>query len=54
MTAAGMRMRQAGRSLWRLNLGIALFWLLALGVMYVAMDRYLQPSAAVVLSNGGL
>lgn len=54
MAKAAMRRRHTGRSLWRLNLGMALFWLVALGVMYVAMERYLQPSEAVVLSNGGL
>lgn len=54
MTRAGMRQAQTGRSLWRLNVGMALFWLVALGVMYVAMDRYLQPTAAVLLSDGGL
>lgn len=54
MAKAAMRRRHTGRSLWRLNLGMVLFWLGALGVMYVAMERYLQPSEAVVLSNGGL
>lgn len=54
MEKAVMRRMHTGRSLWHLNLGMALFWLGALGVMYVAMDRYLQPSEAVVLSNGGL
>lgn len=46
--------KQSGRSLWRLHVGLALFWLLVLGVMYVAMERYLQPSAAVVTGDGGL
>lgn len=45
---------QRGRSLWRLNLGMALFWLVALGVMYGAMDRYLQPSASLVMADGSL
>lgn len=46
--------RQQGRSLWRLNIGMALFWLAALAVMYVAMDRYLQPAPAVVTAEGSL
>lgn len=49
-----MRARQSGRSLWRLNIGMALFWLAALAVMYVAMERYLQPASAVVTAEGSL
>ncbi|MBF6631268.1 MAG: clan AA aspartic protease [Comamonas sp.] len=46
--------RQFGRSVWRLNVGMALFWIAALGVMYVAMERYLQPSSSVVTAEGNL
>nr|WP_217451162.1 retropepsin-like aspartic protease [Comamonas jiangduensis] len=53
MAKAATRRRHTGRSLWRLNLGMALFWLVALGVMYVAMERYLQPSRRS-FSNGSL
>lgn len=56
-----MRMRldffvksQLGRSVWQLNLAMALFWMGALGVMYVAMDRYLAPSALEVRADGSL
>ena len=44
----------ARRSLWRMQAGMAIFWMVVLGVMYVAMDRYLQPSASVITSDGGL
>ena len=37
-----------------MHLGIALFWLAVLGVLYVAMERYLQPSAAVVTASGSV
>ena len=33
-----MRRRHTGRSLWRLNLGMALFWLVALGVIPRLID----------------
>lgn len=51
-----MRLAQAqrGRSLWRLNLGMAVFWLASLGLMYVAMERYLAPASAVVQADGSL
>lgn len=45
---------QRGRSLWRLNLGMGMFWVALLGAMYVGMDRYLQPAASVVQSDGSL
>ena len=41
-------------SSWRINLGIAAFWLAALGVLYIAMEHYLQPNAAVVTASGSL
>ena len=44
----------ARRSLWRMQAGMAIFWMVVLGVMYVAMDRYMQPSASVITSDGGL
>lgn len=37
-----------------MHAGIALFWVVLLGVLYIAMDRYLQPSAAQVTSSGSL
>lgn len=46
--------RQRGRSLWRLNLGMAVFWIAALALMYLAMERYLQPAASVVMTDGSL
>lgn len=45
---------QRGRSLWRLNLGMAVFWIAALGLMYVGMEYYLQPSVPMVQSDGSL
>ena len=45
---------QRGRSLWRLNLGMGVFWIALLGVMYVAMDQYLKPPVPVVRSDGSL
>lgn len=33
---------------------MALFWVAALGLMYVAMDRYLQPASSVVSHDGSL
>jgi aspartyl protease family protein len=43
-----------GRSVWRLNAAMALFWLTALAALYWGMDRYLAPSATVVVSDGSL
>lgn len=45
---------QPGRALWRLNFAMALFWVAVLGLMYVGMDYYLQPSAQVVQADGSL
>lgn len=42
------------RAVWRLNAGIAIFWVAMLGLLYLAMDRYLQPSRAVVSASGSL
>ena len=49
-----MRHNTAQRSLWRMHVGMAIFWVLVLGVMYIAMDRYLEPAATVVTPEGGL
>lgn len=38
----------------RLKLAMALFWIFVLGVMYVAMDRYLAQFASDVLADGRL
>ena len=54
MSMFGQRAAQHGRSLWRMNLGMAVFWLAVLGALYVGMERYLQPTAAVVTSSGSL
>lgn len=40
--------------LWRTNLGMAAVWLLALGALYVGMERWLQPSSAQVVAAGEL
>lgn len=45
---------QRGRSVWRLNLGMAVFWIALLGLMYVGMEHYLQPKSAVVRADGSL
>lgn len=39
---------------WRMHAGIAIFWVAVLGLLYLGMERYLQPSAAVVTSSGSL
>lgn len=49
-----MRNNLARRSLWHMHAGMAVFWVLVLGVMYVVMDRYLQPSLAVVAGDGSV
>jgi len=41
-------------AVWRLHTGIAIFWVAMLGVLYLAMERYLQPSQAVVTASGSL
>lgn len=35
-------------------LGIVLFWLLVMGLLYLAMDHYLRPAPAVVTASGEL
>lgn len=52
MPSVHCKQQQRGRSMWRLHLAMALFWVLALGVMYVAMDRYLAPVALEVRADG--
>ncbi|MEG3002140.1 MAG: retropepsin-like aspartic protease [Comamonas sp.] len=42
------------RALWRTQLGMALFWLAALGALYLAMDRWLQPVAVTVQADGSV
>ena len=41
-------------SVWRLHAGMAAFWIAALALLYVGMDRYLQPPAMRVTSDGVL
>ncbi|MFC4622522.1 TIGR02281 family clan AA aspartic protease [Comamonas nitrativorans] len=41
-------------AVWRMHAGIAIFWVAVLGLLYLGMERYLQPSAAVVTSSGSL
>ena len=45
---------QGRRALWRTQLGMALFWLAALGALYLAMDRWLQPAAVTVQADGSV
>lgn len=40
-------------ALWRTQLGMALFWLAALGVLYLAMSHWLQPSTKVAVQADG-
>ncbi|MDR2327716.1 MAG: retroviral-like aspartic protease family protein [Acidovorax sp.] len=42
------------RALWRTQLGMALFWLAALGTLYLAMDRWLKPAAVSVQADGSV
>lgn len=44
----------ARRSLWRMHAAMAVFWVAVLGVMYLAMDHFLQPSASIVAADGSL
>ncbi|WP_370678517.1 TIGR02281 family clan AA aspartic protease [Comamonas sp. GB3 AK4-5] len=44
----------ARSTLWRTQLAMALFWLAALGALYLAMDRWLQPAAVTVQADGSL
>lgn len=46
--------KAARNALWRMHTGMAVFWIVALGLMYVAMDRYLQPAASMVTADGSL
>ncbi len=47
--------QQGGRrALWRTQLGMALFWLAALGALYLAMDRWLQPAVITVQADGSV
>lgn len=45
---------QRGRSFWRLHMGMAVFWVVVLGLLYVGMEHYLQPPAATVTGSGSL
>lgn len=44
----------ARRSVWRLHVGMAVFWVALLGLMYVALDHYLQPRSVTVQADGSV
>lgn len=44
----------ARRTVWRMHLMMAAFWMTVLAVMYLAMDHWIQPRAASVSAEGRL
>lgn len=41
-------------AVWRMHLMLAAFWIAVLAVMYLAMDHWIQPRAAIVNAEGHL